>query len=386
MVCLFGWTNLPGQAPEYEWVKQLGGSQHQYSNDTAVDNWGDIYVTGEFQGTADFDPGPADHFLTAVNGNNTVDFNPGTGINELTSFGLSDAFIHKMSQSCIAPIDISLTQDLDVCEGETVNLVASGGTNFLWSTGNTTTNIIIEATTDQTYIVTVTDNNGCSGVDSVTVFVYPLSETNLTSTTCDSSMAGTFTAVLADQNGCDSIVTLEVSLMLPPEAPIAPSDLVIQPNEPSFELTIAEIPGATAYVWSVPSGVQILSGAGTNTILVDWTDGPLAGGDICVSAINECGSSATDCTTIAIDLTDGLYDLDPTAYSVFPNPTTGEVFVKLPLLAEAFLTVTDCTGKLLLEKQFSEEAVIGLSHVQKGLYILAIRTEEQRQIERIVKL
>ncbi len=130
------------------WVKQMGGVSSDYGESIAIDAAGNIYTTGRFmlQGTnpADFDPGPGVYNLTSAgshdifiskldaNGNfvwarsmgstgndyadygrsiaidavgnvytsgrfqNTVDFDPGAGIYNLTSAGDDDVFISKL--------------------------------------------------------------------------------------------------------------------------------------------------------------------------------------------------------------------------------------------------------------------------------------------------
>ncbi|OFY85787.1 MAG: hypothetical protein A3F72_21675 [Bacteroidetes bacterium RIFCSPLOWO2_12_FULL_35_15] len=67
---------LQAQTPTYEWAKQFGGTLNDYAYSTAVDTAGNVYTTGFFQGTVDFDPGA-----------NTIN---------LTSAGASDIFISKV--------------------------------------------------------------------------------------------------------------------------------------------------------------------------------------------------------------------------------------------------------------------------------------------------
>ena len=66
-------------AQDFEWVKQIGGSSNDYSAKIAVDALGNVYTTGYFQGTVDFDPSPASY--------------------PLTSEGLYDVFISKTDAS-----------------------------------------------------------------------------------------------------------------------------------------------------------------------------------------------------------------------------------------------------------------------------------------------
>jgi hypothetical protein len=59
-----------------QWARAWGGVEMECGNDVAVDYLGMIYVTGEFGGTVDFDPGP--------------------GIDEHTAQGYTDVFLSKI--------------------------------------------------------------------------------------------------------------------------------------------------------------------------------------------------------------------------------------------------------------------------------------------------
>ena len=63
-------------AQTFVWAKAMGGSNSDYSAAVAVDAAGNVYTTGYFIGTADF--------------------NPGAGVSNFTSLGLSDVFISKL--------------------------------------------------------------------------------------------------------------------------------------------------------------------------------------------------------------------------------------------------------------------------------------------------
>ena len=140
LACLLT-TIIYAQDVNLEWAKSMGGSSYEYGNSIIADDFGNIYVTGFFEGTADFDPGEESFNLTSngqwdifiqkldTNGNfiwaksmgsslddegtsvsvdaygnvyltgyftYPVDFDPGENIYELTSNGNSDIFIQKL--------------------------------------------------------------------------------------------------------------------------------------------------------------------------------------------------------------------------------------------------------------------------------------------------
>lgn len=51
---------------QFSWAKAIGGEQWDMANDFVIDPFGNIYATGSFQGTVDFDPGPDSFPLTST--------------------------------------------------------------------------------------------------------------------------------------------------------------------------------------------------------------------------------------------------------------------------------------------------------------------------------
>ena len=86
--------------------------------------------------------------------------------------------------------------DVDICEGQDVQLNATGGTGYVWSpsTGLSDANIanpIASPITTTTYTVTVTNADGCTNTDDIIVTVSPLANISVSSdqTICDKSTA-----------------------------------------------------------------------------------------------------------------------------------------------------------------------------------------------------
>ena len=61
-----------------------------------------------------------------------------------------------------------------ICAGQSASLTATGGSVYLWNTGDTINNIVVSPTTSQSYVVTVTNIYGCLASSAVTVTVNAL--------------------------------------------------------------------------------------------------------------------------------------------------------------------------------------------------------------------
>lgn len=64
----------------------------------------------------------------------------------------------------------------------------------------------------------------------------------------------------------------------------------------STTLSVAPVPTAVNYTWSVPAGLTIVSGQGTTSIVVSWTTtsiDPVIRGNVSVTATDACASSST---------------------------------------------------------------------------------------------
>jgi uncharacterized protein (TIGR02145 family) len=94
-----------------------------------------------------------------------------------------------------------------------------------------------------------------------------------------------------DVNGCSAASPTELDVTvnpLPGEAGLITGKDSVCTGETGVAYSIAPVPNAIAYVWSVPSGAEIDSGYGTNNIFIDFTE-PFSSGMISVFAYNLCG-------------------------------------------------------------------------------------------------
>ncbi|MBK7763954.1 MAG: SBBP repeat-containing protein [Bacteroidetes bacterium] len=175
---------------DFIWAKKIGNTLSDFGANIVTDSNGDIYLTGEYESTVDFNPGAGVYNLTSVGYNDmfiekidslgnfiwaisigntlfaydhlydltvdnfgniystgvfssTVDFDPNAGISNLTSLGNYDIFIQKMSQViCLNPTTPSVTANFSsICLGDSATLsintgVLNSATTWKWYSGS----------------------------------------------------------------------------------------------------------------------------------------------------------------------------------------------------------------------------------------------------------
>ncbi len=185
-----------------------------------------------------------------------------------------------------------------VCLGQPASLTATGGVSYVWNTTQTTATItaVIPAAGTYTAVVTVTDGNGCKGVDSAQVIVralpivnvpdvstcgtgsatldagsgfasYLWSNTDATQTTTVTT-TGSYTVTVTDAFGCANTDNATATIL---------SNLVVTLNDtticPGGSVTLnAGYPGAT-YLWSNNSTQQTITVSAAGTYSVTVTSG-----------------------------------------------------------------------------------------------------------------
>ncbi len=82
----------------------------------------------------------------------------------------------------------------------------------------------------------------------------------------------------------------------------------------STNYSVPAVSGVTTYNWTAPPGATITAGQGTPNITVDWNGA--ASGDLCVEAVNDCGTGTPSCRAITV-----------TPLPAAPDPVTGEATV-----------------------------------------------------------
>jgi ELWxxDGT repeat protein len=120
----------------FVWADQVGGSFNDKGNSIAVAGDGSVYVTGDFIGTADFDPGAAVYTLTSLVYNDIFVLQLGSAggfVNAFRMGGTSDDIGYAIVANNLGTIYVtgyfSGTVDFDPRAG-TYNLTSTGGSDF----------------------------------------------------------------------------------------------------------------------------------------------------------------------------------------------------------------------------------------------------------------
>jgi hypothetical protein len=142
------------------------------------------------------------------------------------------------------------------------------------------------------------------------------------------------------------------------------------------------ITGVNSYIWSVPSSASIVSGQGTNSIVVNF--GNKAGG-INVQANRTCsGNSSTKSLGYTITCREGISELTNTL-NIMPNPSHGNFAITFTTekSSKTIISIIDFTGRTIYSEQ--KQTVEGLNefpmqtNLSAGMYIL--KTENENDIQ-----
>lgn len=197
-----------------------------------------------------------------------------------------------------------------ICLGQqTATLTAGGATSYTWSpstglSSSTGTSVNANPTATTTYVVTGTDNNGCTNTATLSVVVNQLPPVSVTPISVCPGVSGTLTASGAsgyswssgqtgasipvpgtaaqytvtgtDANGCVNTATVSVSLLSAPTMPTVTGTSVIC-NGQAGNLSVTT---AGTYSWTGPGGSL---GSGSSVIVTQ-------AGVYTVTSTNSCGS------------------------------------------------------------------------------------------------
>ncbi|MEY3048998.1 MAG: hypothetical protein RL365_1036, partial [Bacteroidota bacterium] len=256
-----------------------------------------------------------------------------------------------------------LGNNINTCVGSPVTLSATGAVTYNWS-GGVQNGVSFIPNTTQYYVVTGVNGLGCSTTDSILVSVHNPTSSTINITACNSyslngdtfNQSGTYIQTIQNVMGCDSTITLNLVINVPPLLPI------ITVNN-DVTLTTLTQPNVT-YQW-VFCNTWLPINNQTDTSFTSTINGQFA-----VIVSNGCGSVTSECVTIDnVNLT----DLTNNELSIYPNPTSDIITIEGLTDVETSFYLMDTRGRIVKNGYLNSSAPqLSLFNLSTGIYWLHI--------------
>jgi hypothetical protein len=289
---------------------------------------------------------------------------------------------------------VSLGPDATSCGSYTAD-AQNAGSAYLWSNGDVTQTSNL--TSSGTYSVMVTDTNGCSNSDSISVIINPIPVVDLGSDTsgCASvtispntsgtflwsdnstgssltvTASGVYSVMVTDSNGCSAGDSVSVVVNPLPVVGLAVAVNGICVDD--ADVTLIGTPSGGTFSGTSVTGSQFdpSIGAGNHDVYYSFTDGN--------------GCSASDTLTLIVSACVGITEQAAADLLMYPNPTTGSFTIELPENG-SLVVVTDMLGNII----YSERALnSGKNHVElgnqsAGVYFVKVTSGDHTSVNRLV--
>ena len=287
--------------------------------------------------------------------------------------------------------------DVELCEGGDIVLVASGAQTYSWDNG-AVNGVSFIPTITTNYIVTGTNAYGCQDQDNLLVTVNPLPtiSAGINQTICagDSiflqangaanyiwnigqfngtyfqpATTMTLSVVGIDTNNCEGSSALTVEVNPNPTIFLVSDTTVCDYNLP-LQLTVAG--NANSFLWSNGTSGSSISITQAGTYIVT---GELIG----------CTDSAS--IVVVLDPCLGIYEEDLFKLSLYPNPTQNEVYVMFNIPISATISILTMDGRVLFIDQFKNQSEIMLdfSSIATGSYLIKLDQNGETYLTKVIK-
>lgn len=286
---------------------------------------------------------------------------------------------------------ITINGNTQLCMNDASLLTAHGANYYIWNNGVESATLSVLPTENTTYSVTGTHANGCTASTSISLIVYPTFNIELDDEICQGGNYnangfmlgsqdefGTFTHTrnLQTSYGCDSIVTLTLTVHPKPILPAAISGPSMINTAGSYSYSVLNAEYTNSYEWSLNNPNWTLNAGSNNFATINITTNSSA--ILSVIGINECGISAP--LTLNIESTISIDEIDAMdGINIYPNPTTNFVNIRNENYQKpiSLIEIYDLNGKLV-DRIFdiSETTQINFYSYSKGTYIIKLFNQE----------
>ena len=267
-----------------------------------------------------------------------------------------------------AGCDSIITLNLTINSPTTSSLSASACETYTWSQNGMT------YTTSGSYNDTIANAAGCDSIITLNLTINQSASSSATVSECDSytwnangmtyATSGQYIDTLSTVSGCDSIVTLNLTIVSTPTA-----------NATHDGIGTLTGTGGNNFQWINCTTNTAIAGATSAT----YTP-PVNGTYAVVVTAGNC-SDTSDCVVVNII---GLDENQTIEASIFPNPATEEVNITFTG-SSATLIIRDAQGKMIQTQTIKNGCTISLATIQTGIYFFELITEQGKAVKRVVK-
>jgi hypothetical protein len=364
-------TDTKTECNSYTWID---GNTYTASNNTATFN----IVGGAANGcdslvTLDLtiiNSATGTDTRTECNSYTWIDGNTYTASNNTATFNIVSA----AANGC----DSLVTLDLTIINSATGTDTRTECNSYTWIDGDTSTASNYTAT----FNIVGGAANGCDSLVTLDLTITNSATGTDTRTECNSytwidgdtytasNNTATFNIVSAAANGCDSLVTLDLTIKNVSDLTTSTSGTTISSNNSS-----------ATYQWlDCDNNNSIISGE-TSASFIASTDGNYA------VELTENGCIDTS-ACVAITSTVGILENNfGNEFKLYPNPTDGEFSIDLGMNYESSnVRLTDINGKLIQLNSYNNSQFLNLKLEEPaGVYLLVIESTEKKVVIRLVK-
>ena len=247
--------------------------------------------------------------------------------------------------------------------------------SYTWIDGNTYT------TSNNTATSTLVSSSGCDSIVTLDLTITSSSSGIDIIEACDSytwidgntyaTSNNTATYTLANTLGCDSIVTLDLTITTVDASVMVMSDSSLQAQL---------LDAGTTYQWvDCNNNFAVISGE-NNSIFSTQNSGDYA----VEVTINDC-SALSDCYNVYNNVNVDVFNTNYTI-QLFPNPSKSDLTISLEGIEYVDIIIFDMQGKVMLQQSYLlDRDNINLSALAAGTYFVKTISSEESKIIRITK-
>lgn len=235
-------------------------------------------------------------------------------------------------------------------------------------------------TTGGTYTATIPNVAGCDSVITLTLTIKLPTTSSSTLAVCANSYQfggqnitanGTYTRTIPNAAGCDSVITLNITLNTPVVATAAVSGITLSATSTT----------TATYQWVNCPSNSVIAGA-TGASYTATANGSYA---VIATSANGCSDTSTCVTVNTIGLDEMTLN---SSVTIYPNPAVSELHVVSNGANILSYSVLDANGRIVIGKsinEFATEIEFSLGTISEGSYILELTTSEGKVYKRFVK-